>query len=289
MLAIAGGAVASIMLIYQAGLAGFQSRAVLAFGDLEANPNELGASLLLPFSLAFASFLSAGGAAKKAIPLVAMTLIAAAVFLTMSRGALVALVIAVMVLLYRVGLRTRVLVSLAVLALPLLFVPNLFFERIKEAPFGRGTGRLDIFLAGVQIVKHNPILGTGVANFPLAYRRYAGYAPVFRGYDTGGGWSAHNAYLQAWAETGVIGFVLLLLAIKSQMKAARAALGNPVSRDYRGIGIEAACWGALVYGLGGYIEWAKFFWLILILLTLIMRLQQRQQQLIFNSETLSYL
>lgn len=265
MLAVAGGVVAAVLLIYQAASAGAQptaahyvaeGRAALVLGEWESNPNDFGASLVLPFSLAFAGVLSRGSAAKQRVLLVTMTVIAAAIFLTMSRGALIALAIAAVVLLYWVGLRKRVLITLVMVVLPLLFVPNLFYTRLQQAtsPQDTARGRLDILFVGLQIIKHNPILGTGLATFPVTYNKYAGYAPMFRGYQ----WSSHNTYLQAWAETGIIGFVLLLIAVGSQMRVARAAHMHVPAGDWFGVAVEAACWGVLVFAFSGDIEWKKF-------------------------------
>lgn len=269
--AVGGGVVAAALLIYQASRAGLhaptthyvmEGRGALVFGGRERDPNELGASLVLPFTLAFAGVLSYGSLAKRIALLIALSVLASAIFLTMSRGALIALAVAVLVLLYRGGVRKRVLLSLVLVAVPLLFVPDLFYERLMEAPSGRGTGRLDIVLVGLQIIKHNPVLGTGLATFPLAHDQYVGYAKVFHGYT----WNSHDAYLQAWAETGVIGFVLLLIAIVSQVKTIRAALRAPPLLNWSGVAVEAAWWGVLVYGFSGDLEFNKYFWFILMLL-----------------------
>lgn len=278
--AVAGGVVAAIVLIYQTSRAGLYSsighyvaegRGALVFGGWEGNPNEFGASLVLPFSIAFASVLSRGSLSRKIVLLIAVSLIAAAIFLTMSRGALIALAVAVLVLLYRVGIRKRVLLSLALIALPLLFVPDLFYERLMEASSDRGTGRLDILLVGLQVIKHNPVLGTGLATFPVAHDQYVGYAKVFHGYH----WSSHDTYLQVWAETGIIGFVLLLIAIVSQVKTVAAALRSPPLPDWSGVAVEAAWWGVLVYAFSGDLEFNKCFWLILMLLGVITRVRKQ--------------
>lgn len=274
---VMGGVVASLVSIHQAAHLGFQDRAALTFGESQANPNEFAFGLLLPFSLAFAGVLSRGSFTKKLMLLVALTCVTAGIFLTMSRGALIALLVTTFTLLFRVGMRKRLLIPLLVVVLPLLFLPNLFYERLDEARSDRGTGRLDIFFVGMEIIKHNPLLGTGMATFPIVYDQYAGYAPVFHGYQ----WSSHNTYLQAWAEAGVIGFALLLIAIVFQLKKARDALGRAQPGDWSGVAVEAACWGALAFGLSASLEFNKSFWLILILLTLVT--QQKQQASIYAS------
>jgi O-antigen ligase len=271
-LATAGGAVAAAVLLYEAHHTGLQNvpdgRARIVFGNRGSNPNDLGDSLVLPFSLALGGILSTARLWKKALLLAILLLVATAVFLTMSRGSLVALCATLLVFLFRAGVGKRMLIPILFIVIPMLFLPDLFYERLKEAPTGRGTGRLDIFIAGTEVVKHNPVIGIGLANFTVGYNQYAGYAPVFRGY----GRAAHNVYLEVWAETGIVGLTLLVFAIYSQMKRPRP---NSRSRDYMEVAVNAGCWGLLVAGLSGNIQWSKEFWLSFILLTLITQIGQR--------------
>src|SRR5205823_6261714 len=163
------------------------------------------------------------------------------------------------------GVSRRILITILLLAFPLLFMPDLFYQRLKEAPAGRGTGRYDIWLAGLEIVKRYPVIGTGLANFSVAYRTVAGYAHVFHGYVR----VAHNTFLEVCGETGIIGIGLFIAAVHLQMKAVRRAFESRRPGDYLGIAIEAACWGQLVMGLSGNVHWTKSFWLALSLLSVI--------------------
>ena len=137
----------------------------------------------------------------------------------MSRGSLFALAVLVMVYLLRVGVRKRVLVWITLIPLLVVFLPHDFFARVQRGASDRGTGRFDIWIVAVHIIKHYPIFGTGLENFRTAYNQFAGYAPVFRRFDR----DPHNVYLQVWAETGVVGLILLITAVGSQLKAVRAS------------------------------------------------------------------
>jgi O-antigen ligase len=79
---------------------------------------------------------------------------------------------------------------------------NLTHEYGRKAVWARGRG----------YIRDNPVLGVGVANFPIAEGDF--FDEHYEG-TRGGKWSAaHNAYIQAYAELGLIGgsiFVGLLL------------------------------------------------------------------------------
>ena len=276
LLTVAGGAAAASVIIFQfAHHLSFEGRASLVVGNVEANPNELAGSLLLPFSLALCGVLSGGSRIKRGVLLAALALITISILLTMSRGSLVALAVTLLVCLFGFGVRRRLLVPILVLAIPLLFLPSLFYQRLEEASTGRGTGRYDIWLAGLQIVKSYPVIGVGLANFPVAYRNFAGYAHIFpsHGYMR----EAHDAYLQVCGETGVIGLVLFIAAIWAQMKEVRFAPSSRDSYGYSAIALQAACWGQLVAALSGNIQWNKSFWFIFILLALVAQGQHESE------------
>src|SRR5579862_253174 len=267
LLAVAGGTVAASIIIFQFGHnIPFEGRGSLAVNGTEANPNELAASLILPASLALCGLLARGSRLKRGALMAVLVVIASSIFLSMSRGSLLALAAALLFCMFRVGVNKRLMLAL-VLGAPLLFLSSLFYQRLEESLTGRGTGRYDIWLAGAQIVKDHPIIGVGLANFPVAYAKVAGYAHVFpsHGYVR----EAHDAYLQVCAETGIIGLILFLGALRAQLKEVRAAISRRV--EYSAIALEASCWGMLVAALSGNIQWNKSFWLVFILLALVTR------------------
>ncbi|HSJ07014.1 MAG TPA: O-antigen ligase family protein, partial [Longimicrobiales bacterium] len=74
------------------------------------------------------------------------------------------------------------------------------------------VGRKAVWERGRQYIRENPVLGVGAGNFPVAEGEY--FRVTYVGLR-GGKWSsAHNAYIQAYAELGLIGgtlFVAMLL------------------------------------------------------------------------------
>jgi O-antigen ligase len=264
-LSIAGGVLASAVVLFGQGVV--SGRRTLELAGEVSNANQIATDLLLPFSLAFAGALFAKNSWNRSVLIGSMVLIATAIFMTMSRSTLAALCAITLVFLVRIRERRRVVLPTLLLLIPLLFVPKLFDQRLEQAVTSRGEGRFDIFLAGLQIVKHNPLLGVGLNNFGIAYDVYAGEAPVFRGFRR----DAHNTYLAVIAETGVIGFCLFVIALYTQIR--RIAACSSYCRHYRTIALEATCWGLLIAGLAGDLEWKKGFWLVAILAILTSELE----------------
>lgn len=266
-LAILGGAIAGVLLIIQGPLPETEERATVALAGQMLNPNQVANGLLIPFVLALGSFFSVQRLFAKVLPLAALTLIGTGIFLTGSRGALLSIAVAMVVFALRAGASKRLLAPLVVLGIVLCFLPLSFFQRVRNAATDRGTGRVDIFIAGIQVVKNNPVLGVGLANFPVAYAQYAGFAPVFRGYDR----AAHNGYLEVCGETGLIGLALFLAAMLAQLKISARMLAHALAPNYLLIAAEASCYGLLVYGCFGSIQWRKSFWLGWMLLAIVTR------------------
>jgi O-antigen ligase len=81
--------------------------------------------------------------------------------------------------------------------------------------------RLAFWQAGLNMFDNNPILGVGIGNYIEAYPRYAA-----QGWETVLG-HAHDYYLNAAAETGLIGLaaylVLLAAAFKHVGRSVKAA------------------------------------------------------------------
>lgn len=251
------GAVVTAGLAVSDFVHGASPRASLVVGDRESNPNDFASSLLLALSISLSMFLAIKSRWKRMAALSAALLIALGIFLTMSRGSLFALAALLVVYLARVGVRRRVLLWLVLLPMLTLLLPHQFFTRIEHGMNDRATGRVDIWVVAGQIIKHYPVAGAGLENFRTAYNQFAGFAPVFRRFDR----DPHNIYLQVWSETGIVGLLLLLAAIVSQLKSARKYFKHQSTPDLRLVAIEATCWALLTHGLAANLLWRKYFWM----------------------------
>jgi O-antigen ligase len=275
LLAIIGACGAALFAIYAFVQGRFyvEMRGSLMIGDRETNPNYLAASLLLPLSLAVGRLIETRQRGKRCFLYCAIITIAAGLLVTMSRGALLATAVMMLVYFYRYHTNWRQLLVTFVLLLSLLaLMPDYFFARWKQAAETGGAGRLDIWQAGLWALRNHLVLGAGLGNFPIVYTDFAGYAPRFAGF----GRDAHNTYLGVATELGMVGFLLFLAGLFSQLRAAAKA-----SRTNRPaplvVAVEGAYWAILVAGMFGNLIWQKTFWFTSMLLMVILQLEKSRQ------------
>ena len=258
LLTILGGCGASLYSVYmfmQTG--GVSGRVSLAEGSGQADPNFFGLTLLLPLSVACGEALSSRTLLRRLFFFIATGLISVAVCLTMSRGMLAAVGVIIIVFLVRYRLNLRVLIPAAVTGMALLFMPREFFERFGEASATRLAGRQDIWQVGIHALQRYGIFGAGLDNFPYAFQKYQGTSHFFAGDQR----DAHNIYLAASVEFGILGILLLIAAFRSHFRALpRFSSDGLVSA--RLVALEAACWGMLIAGLTLNILWRKAFWFV---------------------------
>src|SRR5262245_15620539 len=150
LLAMIGGTLAATARI----LSGFEmdapdaARAQMTVAGQTGNPNGVAASLLLPIGMAAGLLFSSRNVLGRVIALTAIAAIGAGIFLTVSRGGLLALTVMLCVLLVRSRMRWHLVVVVGVLAGLLHFMPDLFFQRIDLLISGddsTGSGRTDIW------------------------------------------------------------------------------------------------------------------------------------------------
>lgn len=96
---------------------------------------------------------------------------------------------------------------------------------LHRAEEGGSTGRTDLWKAAVAVWKDHPVGGAGIGNFTVVSPRYAldiGTldAPDFVTVDP---LPPHNLILEALAETGVVGLVLVVIALGACLRASHRA------------------------------------------------------------------
>jgi len=185
------------------------------------DPNELAGVLVGGTILA-----AALSATLKRAPLLrlavagASVLCAAGIFLSLSRGGLVALGFSMVAAILVAGRRWRLqALALAVATAAGAFVYFGFYAThdasSRVTSFGRGTGRADIWTVGWRMVQAHPVNGVGVGNYQTASIHYLlEPGSILRDefiVDTPK--VAHNTYLQVLAELGIVGAALFVAII----------------------------------------------------------------------------
>jgi len=232
-------------------------RVSLAEGSSLSDPNFFAVALLLPLSLSFGGVLSSRTWPRRTMFLTVTGLIAFAVFLTMSRGALAAAAAIASTFILRLRLNWRLILPVAATGTALMFMPRLFFERMQEVSATRMAGREDIWLVGIHSLKSYGLFGAGLDNFSDAFERYVGTSR----FSVGDQRASHNIYLTIAVEFGILGTILFFRAMRSHMGSFRTANIGSLSSP-RLVAFEAACWGMLVAGFGVDIIWRKAFWFV---------------------------
>ncbi len=210
------------------------ARAAGTFGD----PNYLAAALVMGFAISLAlsrarSITVPGQAAALMVALLCLV----AIFLTVSRGGLIALGVAMLAGVCFAGRwRRKILGGIVVVVLIgaayfLVFASSDIRARLHESG-GGGSGRTTIWRVGWREVQHDPIFGVGAGNFSDAGAKYVllpgvidHSAAVDTAYFIDTPTVAHNTYLEVLAEGGIIGaalyFAIVLGSLGCVYKAAR--------------------------------------------------------------------
>ena len=249
-------------------------RASLTEGSTLSDPNFFAAALLLPLSLSFGGVLSSRTWPRRMLFLTGTGVIAFAVFLTMSRGALAAVAAITFIFLFRLRLNWRLLLPVVAAVVALLFMPQVFFERMQGAASSRISGRQDIWQIGIHSLKSYGAFGAGLENFQHAFQRYAGTSRFFAGDQR----TSHNIYLCVSVELGILGVLFMFLAVRSHLRAfPRPAKNIPTSAQL--VAFEAACWGMLISGFSVDILWRKAFWFVWALSVGAIHVQRENEQI----------
>jgi hypothetical protein len=275
LLTILGGLGASMYSAYMFfGTGRAIGRVSLAEGSTLSDPNFYAVTLLLPLSLSFGGVLSSRTWLRRGLFMAGTGVIALAVFLTMSRGALAAAAAITVVFLLRLRLNWRLLLPVVAAGVALLFMPQLFFERIQGAASTRMVGRQDIWQVGIHSLKSYGAFGAGLENFQHAFQRYVGTSRV----SVGDQRNSHNIYLCISVEFGILGMLFLFLAVRSHLRAFPRPTKN-ILTSAKLVAFEAACWGMLIAGFSVDILWRKAFWFVWALSVGAIHVQRENEQL----------
>ncbi len=243
--------VRALLLVFVAGAAVFavvglvQALQGIRATGLQGDPNTYALYEVCAVPIATALAGRSSGRARAAWFAVCVLLLAAVVA-SQSRGGLVAAVVTVLWL-ARSGdggstsrrerrwvLAGGLTAVIALVVLAVLAVPR--FDLEAQAT-DRGTARLDIWMVAWKAWEQHPVLGLGPGNFEWESSQLLSQTPGVQidPYSTiFDGIRIHNAYLEPWAEQGVIGFgfyVALLLGAAVILSRVRRQPGAGIIRS----------------------------------------------------------
>jgi len=240
------------------------------------DPNEL-AAILIP-ALVVAAFLLA----VVTVPLMkwllgsVVVVLAVALFLTQSRGGLLALAVVAVVTPFLAGpVRLRAIaVILTIAAIGIgyysLVAPPAAIQHVTSFSAGGGTGRTDLWRVAIEMWRDHPFAGIGTGNFTIVEPRYAVRTINLQRVDlvVDNPKVAHNTYLHVLTELGIVGFVAFMGMVGGSLVVAWRSIKELERRGERRLEILAR--GLLIGTIGmlaAFVfitaQWEKQLWLLL--------------------------
>ena len=242
------------------------------------DPNFYAMVMLVLVPLALERLLDERSRPLRLAALWALTVIALTVVFTYSRGGFVALAAAIFAWFFLYPLRAKYFPILILVGIAfLMLIPQEYIARIStlkeliSAPsVGFRTqdyalrGRASETLAGLEMLKQNPILGVGLNNYTIHYLSYAkslGFAPSATER------AAHNLYIEVAAETGLLGLSVFLVLLGTMAKniidswkKLRGTRRDDLARMVAAIG--AGIFGYLTASIFIHSAYPRYFWLL---------------------------
>jgi putative inorganic carbon (hco3(-)) transporter len=223
---------------------------------------------VIPFALGVAVLGKTRG--MRRLALVCLVTAGAALFLTGSRGGMVACgVFLLFSLVFLPPRRTTLAVVLAsallamAIAIPLASTAGAPAERLQSVDDYTQQSRLALWGSAFIIFMHHPVLGNGFGTYRYAFHKYV--LGINEDLD------AHNLYLQTLSETGAIGFIVFFATVSWFFRHGIRLMksSDPLWRIV-GIGTAGALITTLTHGLVDYLfitspQFGNLFWMVLAL------------------------
>ena len=182
-----------------------------------ADPNDLAYNLVVLVPIGLALLESEEKWLFKGVLLMQLAILAAAVYVTFSRGALVSLAVVLIFQFIRSHYRRFYFAAGLVLSLIILAAaPAALKDRVETiANFKQddsAMGRLYAWRAGFGMIQDRPLLGVGIGCFVMGW-------PIYAPPEAGTLWRApHNTFIQVMGETGILGSITFLAFVGTAIR-----------------------------------------------------------------------
>jgi|GEM_PF-7012095 len=197
------------------------------------NPDFLANYLIMIFPVGVAFYISAKGALSKTLFLISLAIVFYAILAAFSLGAILGLLAAAafgVFLFIMENIRLKKLIEhrhivfdIAILIIALGIISTSFpsiLHKAKSSPAWRAglENRRMPYKTAYRMIRDHPILGVGVGNFKYRFPEYRGkmlaaqqryFDPIVL--DRERHLHVHNDLIQIWAETGILGFISIIL------------------------------------------------------------------------------
>lgn len=224
-------------------------RGVLSFTGLHAN--SLGLMFNLCLALLLFSIPAPQSTWQRSFAILGAIVCAVMIAMTFSRAAMGAMAILTLWFLISTRRFVSLFIGALIVVIGLFFLPDAFYDRLLTGVANRdlqsiSAGRLDmIWIPLLQIVPDHFILGNGI--FSVLWS-----TPLITGRMLAVG-HAHNAYLNALLDMGLIGLILVLLFylfVIMEIRRLRESDPDPYFRQFM-LGVQAGIVLLLIQGLTG--------------------------------------
>jgi len=182
------------------------------------------------------------------------------VIATGSRGGFLAMSVTLFIMAMKTRFKVPALVGIGVLGvLALLLAPPEYIERLRS--IGNATedasaqARFISWQVAINMIKAHPVFGIGFQNMYWEFARYLGGVHIPQGTTVVENHVAHNSYLQIWAESGTLAYLVFMFILITTLRRMRAVT--------RGVKDTAEAWAgqyskAIEVTLYGYMVGATF-------------------------------
>lgn len=224
-----------------------------AFVGLLGDPNDLALVLLMSFPFLASAVMATKGGQRWRYGLL-LAVVIGGIVSTQSRGGFLGMGAAGWILLGDRVKSRAIQVMVVVIGLGGLVAMSGMSKRSSGGADSDGIdesaqGRLDSWYAGFRMLKRRPLFGVGLAAFADVYPNFAADTVFWEKHE------AHNTFVKAFSEVGLVGFIPFMGLVIHSFKSAKRARER---RDAIADPLERAAAGALLPTLAGFFTSAFF-------------------------------
>lgn len=182
----------------------------------------------------------------------------AALLTTASRGALLAILLVLPIILWQARKASEFKYKL-ILIFAVAIAANIAIQlissnainvthRLAQALAEGNPARLMLFNSAWSMIKENPVLGTGLGSFRLRYPQHRSTDEI----STAGGW-VHNDYLQLWVEVGLPAILLIFALAYWLISSLIKEINRHDERSLTQVGYMAGCLAVFIHATVNFI------------------------------------